>query len=158
MVRGKGIRVVYPEGRKERAIRAAALLRDEDLAKPILLGDADIIDVEATSFGVDLRNIELRNPLDHFDLEKYSQTYFELRKHIRNHARVRRRASAIAALLLCADGETGGADGIVSGLNSETKPFVPAVESCGKASNVLPHCSCWSGRSGFSFSLIVPSI
>ncbi len=37
-VRGRRIRIVYPEGTEERAIRAAALLRDQDLAAPILVG------------------------------------------------------------------------------------------------------------------------
>ena len=39
-VRGRGLRIVYPEGLEERALRAAALLRDQDLARPILVGSA----------------------------------------------------------------------------------------------------------------------
>ena len=37
-VRGRGLRIVYPEGLEERALRAAALLRDQDLARPVLVG------------------------------------------------------------------------------------------------------------------------
>ena len=34
-VRGKGVKVVYPEGLEERAIRAAGMLRDADWVRPV---------------------------------------------------------------------------------------------------------------------------
>jgi phosphate acetyltransferase len=39
-IRGRGLRVVFPEASDERVIAAAARLRENDLAEPILLGDA----------------------------------------------------------------------------------------------------------------------
>lgn len=128
MVRGKGMRVVYPEGREERAIRAAALLRDEDWAKPILLGDIDEISREAKAFGVDLTDIELHDPLKHADLAKYADTYFELRKHKGITAEFAEQRVKLPHYFGALMVRLGAADGMVSGLNSETKPFIPAFE------------------------------
>jgi phosphotransacetylase len=37
-VKGRGKRVVFPEGGEERALQAAARLRDQGLVKPVLIG------------------------------------------------------------------------------------------------------------------------
>ena len=36
-VKGRGAKVVYPEGLEERAIKAAAWLREKDLVVPVLI-------------------------------------------------------------------------------------------------------------------------
>jgi len=36
--RGKNLSVVLPEGRDERIVRAARILKDKDIARPIVLG------------------------------------------------------------------------------------------------------------------------
>lgn len=127
-VRGKGRRVVYPEGREERAIRAAGLLRDEHWAKPILLGNVDEIATEAKSFGVDLDGITVHDHLSEPDMDKYVETYYDLRKHkgiTLDDARTRIKLPHYFGALMV---RSGAADGMVSGLNSETKPFIPAFE------------------------------
>ena len=48
-VRGRRIRIVYPEGLEERAIRAAALLRDQDLAAPTVIGPEQAVRSRAGS-------------------------------------------------------------------------------------------------------------
>ena len=52
-VKGRGLRIVLPEGLEERAQRAAALLRDQELARPVLLGPAD--DIRARARRLDWR-------------------------------------------------------------------------------------------------------
>jgi phosphate acetyltransferase len=127
-VRGKGARVVYPEGREERAIRAAALLRDQDLVKPVLLGGKTDLGDRARAFGVNLAGIELRDPASDPALEGFAATYHELRKHKGIGLDEARKKATLphyfGALLV----QSGGAAGMVSGLNSETKPFLPAFE------------------------------
>ena len=40
-VRGRGLRVVFPEGGDERIAAAAKRLREEGIAEPVVLGDVD---------------------------------------------------------------------------------------------------------------------
>jgi phosphate acetyltransferase len=127
-VKGRGVRVVLPEGLEERAQRAAALLRDQDLARPILLGAEDAVRAQAASLGVALNGIEIRNPGLDAAHEEYAAAYQELRKHKGVTLEAARERAALphyfGALMIRA----GDAAGLVSGLNSETKPFVPAFE------------------------------
>jgi phosphate acetyltransferase len=130
-VRGKGMRVVYAEGNEERAIRAAALLRDEDLAKPILIGDTEKIEKLAKKLRIDSNGIDIHDRSEDKDFEKYVDKYYELRKHkeiTRKQAEDKvKQPHYFGALMV----HLGKADGMVSGLNSETKPFIPAFEIIG---------------------------
>jgi phosphate acetyltransferase len=51
-IRGRGLRVVFPEASDDRIVAAARRLRDEGLADPILLGDpaSDALDAYATLY------------------------------------------------------------------------------------------------------------
>jgi phosphate acetyltransferase len=127
-VKGRGLRIVYPEGLEERAIRAAALLRDQDLARPVLVGPASAIAARAAELGVPLENVEVRDPASDPRRDALSAAYHELRKHKGVTPEAARAKAALphyfAALLV----QTGEADGFVSGLSRETKPFIPAFE------------------------------
>jgi len=61
-MKGRGIRVVYPEALEERAIRAAAWLRDQELVVPVLVGPAGEVASKAKTLGVSLGGIEVRDP------------------------------------------------------------------------------------------------
>jgi len=127
-VKGRGVRVVLPEGVEERAQRAAALLRDQDLARPILLGPETDVRATAGQRGLALDGITVRDPRNDPSLTEYARNYHELRKHKGVTPEAAREKAALphyfGALMLLA----GDAAGLVSGLNSETKPFVPAFE------------------------------
>ena len=123
-----GRRIVLPEGVEERAIRAAALLRDQELARPVLLGDAREVERRAQALGASLDGIAVRDPGADGAAARFAQRYFELRRHKgvseeAAAARVRQ-PHYFGALMV----EAGEADGMVSGLNGETKPFLPAFE------------------------------
>ena len=127
-VREGGRRVVFPEGGEERALRAAALLRDQKLVEPILLGDEAAVRGQAAGIGLDLDGIGVRDPASDPARAAFAATYQELRKHKgvtleEASARVAR-PHYFGALMVRA----GEADGMVSGLDSETKPFLPAFE------------------------------
>jgi phosphate acetyltransferase len=127
-VKGRGARVVYAEGSEERAIRAAAWLVAQSLAKPTLVGSAEAIRDKAKTLGVALDGIALRDPASDASREAFDSRYLELRAHkgvTREIAHERVSKPHYFAALLVASGE---ADGMVSGLNSETKPFIPAFE------------------------------
>ena len=73
-VRGKGARIVYPEALEERALRAAALLRDQNLARPILVGPEAEVRDRARAAGVDLGGIEVRDPERDAEAPAYAKT------------------------------------------------------------------------------------
>ena len=127
-VRGRRIRIVYPEGTEERAIRAAALLRDQDLAAPTVIGPEQAVRRRASDLGVPLAGIAVRDPSAGPWREDYARAYQELRRHKGVTAAQAASMSALphyhAALMVNA----GDADGFVSGLHSATKPFLPAFE------------------------------
>jgi phosphate acetyltransferase len=127
-VKGRGVRVVLPEGVEERAQRAAAILRDQDLARPVLLGPAGAVREKAATLGVPLDGIEVRDPVADPALAGHSAAYHELRKHKGISTDAARERAALPHYFGALMVRAGEADGLVSGLNSETKPFVPAFE------------------------------
>lgn len=127
-VRGKGMRVVYPEGKEERAIRAAILLRDNNLVKPILLGKPNEIEAAANSFGLNLSGIKLHDLELDPKFDDYANTYYELRKQKGITPEVASAKTHLPHYFGALMVKDGAADGMVSGLNSETKPFLPAFE------------------------------
>ena len=58
-LRGRGLKVVLPETGDERIFQAAILLRDHELAVPVLLGRADAL---APKFEGQMRGMEFRDP------------------------------------------------------------------------------------------------
>ncbi|HYU41116.1 MAG TPA: phosphate acetyltransferase [Vicinamibacteria bacterium] len=127
-VRGRGLRIVYAEGLEERALRAAALLRDQDLARPLLVGSAPAVAARAAELGLPLGGIEVLDPAADPRRDQFARAYFEARRHKGVTEPLARARAAwphyFAALMV----EAGEADGLVSGLDSRTKPFVPAFE------------------------------
>ncbi len=127
-IQGRNGRIVYPEGLEERAIRAAVALRGEGLLRPALVGNLGAVRSKADSLGLDVTGVEIRDPASDPSTDEFAAQYLELRKHkgiSETEARSRaERSHYFAALMVRA----GQADGMVSGLNSETKPFIPAFE------------------------------
>ena len=73
-------RIVLPEGDEPRTVRAAAAIRDQDIAIPILLGSSDAIRAAADAQGVDLTGIATRDPAAHPKAAAYADALYELRK------------------------------------------------------------------------------
>jgi phosphate acetyltransferase len=127
-VKGKGRRVVYPEGQEERAIRAAGWLRDHELVVPVLIGPRAAVEAKAKGLGVVLAGIEVRDPATDARRAAFEADYFELRKHKGVTPEVARERVALPHYFAALAVRAGEAVGFVSGLNSETKPFLPAFE------------------------------
>jgi phosphate acetyltransferase len=127
-VKGRGQRVVYPEGTEERAIRAAAWLRERGLVVPVLVGPAEQVRARAAALGVGLDGVVLRDPASDPSTARFEQRYLELRRHkgvTPEEARAKVALPHFFGALAVREGEAAG---MVSGLNSETKPFIPAFE------------------------------
>jgi phosphate acetyltransferase len=130
-IRGKGARIVYADGLEERALRAARLLRDQDLGQPILIAPEDQLREQARSLGLDLGGIEIRDPKRDARAAEYASVYFERRKHkgiTEAAAAQKAHLPHYFGALMVAGGEAAG---MVAGLSSETKPFLPAFEIIG---------------------------
>jgi len=62
--------IVFPEGDDPRILRAARILADEGIARPILLGDLDAIRRQADEASLTLEDVELVNPATASDREQ----------------------------------------------------------------------------------------
>ncbi len=130
-VRGRNLRIVYPEGVDERAVKAAAQFNSEGLGEAIVLNDVT------------------GRP----EFDKFVQNFMELRKHkgcTREQAvECMSQPHFFGAMMV----REGLAHGMVSGLRSETKPFLPAFQvikmrqGFSRASSVF--VMCWPDRTFF---------
>ena len=152
-VRGRGARIVLPEGGEERALRAAAILRDASLVRPILLGQGAPIRAKAEALGVSLEGIEVRDPASDAARAGFESRYLELRKHKGATRELARQRLALPHYFGAMLVDVGEAEGMVAGLSSETKPFLPAFEivrmreGFRRASSVF--VMCWPERTLF---------
>jgi malate dehydrogenase (oxaloacetate-decarboxylating)(NADP+) len=113
-------RVVYAEGEDERIMRAAQVVVEEKLARPVLVGRPAVIEARLARFGLSIRperDFDLVNPEDDPRYRSFVQTYVEVagRRGITPDAArtlVRTNATVIAALAL----RRGDADAMLCGV------------------------------------------
>ncbi|MFC1562897.1 phosphate acetyltransferase [candidate division KSB1 bacterium] len=72
-------KIVFPEGDEEKIIKAAHILVDEKIAKPILLGNEKNIETIAEENHFDLDGIEIINPSTSEKLPIYIKEFYNLR-------------------------------------------------------------------------------
>ena len=80
--RGKNLSVVLPEGRDERIIQAARKLKNENIAKPIVLGKPEQIEAAIEKASVNLDGIETINPKKNDKIDVYAERYSRQREEI----------------------------------------------------------------------------
>ncbi len=73
-------RIVFPEGENDKILRASSIIIDEGIAKPILLGKPQIIKERLQQFGLNLKGVEIIDPLESPRLEDYAREYYKLRQ------------------------------------------------------------------------------
>ena len=122
-------RIALPEGEEKRTIQAAAKVREEGLAKPILLGDAARIRAMAEALGVDLSGIGIVNPTESPKVGEYADALYELRKvkGLSREDAARLTADPMYYGMLMV--KLGDADGLVSGAVHTTGDMLrPALQ------------------------------
>ncbi|KAA8734849.1 NADP-dependent malic enzyme [Acinetobacter qingfengensis] len=115
-------RIAYAEGEDVRVLRAAQVVVDEGLAKPILVGRTAVIEENIRQLGLRLHNginIEIVDQEKNPNYEKFWQEYYTLmqRKGVTveyAQRESRRRSTLIAAMLV----KFGHADGMLCGTYS----------------------------------------
>lgn len=73
-------RIVLPEGNEERTIVAAEQIYREGYAYPILIGNIEEIQERALELNVNLSGVEIIDPENSDKLQKYIESFYELRK------------------------------------------------------------------------------
>jgi malate dehydrogenase (oxaloacetate-decarboxylating)(NADP+) len=77
--RQSGPRIVFPDGASETTLRACAVLLDEGIASPILLGREEEIRMVAEGIGMELAGVGMVDPSRDPRFERYASEYFRLR-------------------------------------------------------------------------------
>ena len=129
-------RIVFGEGEDPKIIRAAALVAEEKIGHPILLGRPEVIAGIIDDLGLDLQP-EVIHPASSDRHEAYSGVYYERRQRKGvTQPRARsflRRRSYYGPMMV----EMGDADAFVSGLNHNYPEVIrPALQIVGTAENV----------------------
>ncbi|HET8610347.1 MAG TPA: NADP-dependent malic enzyme [Burkholderiales bacterium] len=114
-------RLVYAEGEDERVLRAAQQVVDGKMARPILVGRPEVIDMRITRLGLRLKkdiDFDLVDPGDDPRYRQYWTAYHQLaeRRGVSQDIaklEMRRSATLIAAMLL----HHGEADGMLCGIS-----------------------------------------
>jgi len=123
-VRGKHLSVVLPEGNDDRVIQAARILKDQDLAMPIVLGKPQHIEMAVKKAGVRLDGIKTINPRQSDKLDAYIKKYVRARNGVSAAAakRILTKPLFYAAMMVACD----DADAAVGGVASATAIFIQA--------------------------------
>ncbi len=125
-------RIVFPEGEDARVLRAARVLADDGAARPILLGDVDVMRRLADDAGVTLEDIELVDPRHAVDTETMAQELWRRRQRrgiTLREARARTKDPMYYGLLMLRQGH---ADAFVAGADMHYgEALRPALEVIG---------------------------
>jgi phosphate acetyltransferase len=122
-IRGLGRRLALPEATDERILRAARALRDEDLARPILLGAADALARAASGVGLSLDGLETVDPETSPRLAAYAERYAAGRP---NAAKVAHRIASKPLFHAGLMVRAGDADATIAGVSLATARVIEA--------------------------------
>jgi malate dehydrogenase (oxaloacetate-decarboxylating)(NADP+) len=123
-------RVVFPEGTQDKILRAAQILVDETIARPILIGNREMILTRARQLHLHLENqVEIVDPDTDPRFDSYTSEYLRLRQRkgvTHTEAPVlMRNPTRFAAMMV----HSGDADGMIAGLTQHYADTIrPALE------------------------------
>ena len=132
--RGKGRRIVFPDGAHPKILRAAQILVDEQICQPVLVGEEWKILNRAEKHKVDLTGIEIVEQVEDDRFEVYAEELWKRRQRkgmtmqaVRHALRTR----TTYAMMMVA---TGDADGLLGGLATPYADTIrPALQVLGRS-------------------------
>ena len=140
--KGKGLCVVLPEGRDERIIKAARRLKDEDIARPVVLGKPEQIEAACKQAGVNIEDVETINPKESSRLDVYVERYSLRRKDV--EAAIARHVVAKPLFYGGMMVACGDADAMVGGAAGATASVIQAgILTVGLAPGIKTPSSCF---------------
>ena len=126
--------IVFPEGEDERILRACRILKDENIAQPILLGSQDVINRLSEELQLDLGDVRIEDPEQSEKFSKYSEEFYRLRHRkgaTREGTRILMHNRNYFGSMMV---QQGHADGLISGLTSSYPETIrPALQ-------IIPRC------------------
>jgi phosphate acetyltransferase len=122
-IRGRGRRLALPEATDERVLRAARRLRDDDLARPILIGAPDVLAATASAAGISLDGLDTVDPEGSARLAAYAELYAAGRP---NAAKVAHRIAGKPLFHAGLMVKAGDADAMVAGVSLATARVIEA--------------------------------
>jgi len=131
-------RVVFPEADNYKILKAAQLVRDEGIARPVLLGQRDKLEAIAEANNLDLTGCEIIDILqEETQREHYAGLFFQKRQRrgvtLHEGRRLLRERNYYAAMMV----ETGDADACITGLTKDYgKSLIPSLQVIGPAEGV----------------------
>jgi phosphate acetyltransferase len=79
-VSGKDIKIVFPEGNDERILQAVSRLANENVLRPIVIGNKEEVEQKAKELNVTLPNVEIYDPQQYEGMNELVQAFVERRK------------------------------------------------------------------------------
>jgi malate dehydrogenase (oxaloacetate-decarboxylating)(NADP+) len=128
-------RIVFPEGEEEKILRAAQILREEQIAHPILLGNRETILAAAERFHLPTEGWQIVDPEKSARFEEYAADFFRLRQRkgvTQDEARFALHNRTTFGAMMVRRGE---ADGMVDGI---TKHYPDTLRPALQVINLRP--------------------
>lgn len=122
-------RIVFPEGTEEKVLRASQIILDEEIAKPILLGNKETILERVKMLDLDLNGVEIIDPVHSQKFDEYVSKFYDMRKRkgvTQKDARNRVARPIDYGMMMV---HAGDADGLVAGLTQHYPETIrPALQ------------------------------
>jgi len=125
-------KVVYPEGEEEKIIRAAHIIKNDNIAFPILLGNEKIIKEKIKQLGYNLTEFEIVDPVTSPKCNEYVERYYTKRQRkgvsLNKANRVMKYPNYFGSMMV----DCGDADALISGLTTQYPTTIrPALQCIG---------------------------
>lgn len=127
-------RLVFPEGDEDKILRAAAILIEEGIAIPILLGNVEVIRKRAQDLNLELGDTQIIDPREADKFQEYTEALFAMRQRkgvtlAEARRMMRNNRNYFGAMMV----QNGDADTMLSGINAHYPDTIrPALEVIGK--------------------------
>jgi malate dehydrogenase (oxaloacetate-decarboxylating)(NADP+) len=133
-------RIVFPEGEEPKILRAAQLIVDEKIGRPMLMGNAATIEARRLEFGLAFNgDIDIVDPADipEAEMNRYVDELWQLRQRkgiTRNESRKLLNDPNVLATMLVKDGR---ADALVAGVSQHYSDTIrPALQILSKEAGI----------------------
>ena len=127
--RRKPCRVVFPEGEEPKILRACQILLDEQIAKPILIGNEARIEELTHELHLDLTGVRIVDPAAFAPMASYVDAYYQMRQRkgiTRTEAEALRTDPTRFGAMMLSQGE---ADALIAGVSQHYPDTIrPALE------------------------------
>lgn len=138
-------RIVFPEADEDKILRAAQILLDEGIAKPILVGTPDTINQRIKDLGLELNGVEIIRPRKSPRFDEYVSAFYNLRKRrgltLPTSQHLLRHNYNVFGMVMV---EMDDADGLISGLTqSYPETIRPALQIIGRREGVRKICGAY---------------